>query len=142
MNGHPSFADRVPRETASNPSVPADSFFEVTFADGSTRNEVDTAWSKMAEDRMVGYFGMKKQIRASRFPVKRIRVKHEALEATIEIPEGCEVYQAFRSELSIQPDGRTRGQILGRVVGIVRDGEVIEERFLSALGQEILGMRV
>lgn len=144
MSGLPSIAEGIPRETRTNAEMglPEGSGWEIEFADGSTRNEGDTNWSALSDDRMVGYFGFKKQVKTCRFPVKRLTVRHDGMEVVLDIPPDCEVYQAVRSEFAAQPNGEARGQVLGRSVGLVRAGEVIEERFLSALGQEILGMRV
>lgn len=137
-------AEQILTETKSleERGIPADSFFQVFFTDGSSISEKNANWSAMSEDmRAVNYFGNKKSVRVLKFPASKISMHHEDLYAEIEIPEGCQVFQAIRAETMFLPNGTSKPRTIGRVIGLVRDGEVIEEQFLNGLQHEVLGVR-
>lgn len=137
-------ADTIPIETKSNEErgFPTHSHFIVEFIDGSIRDERDTNWSSFAEVEEVDYFGIKKQVSLATLSIKTIQVFHEEMETKIEVPEDCRVYQAFYSEVSFVPTGKRTDTLNGRAVGLVRDGKVIEERFLNARQGEVMGIRL
>lgn len=139
MNG---LADQIPRaeETLEQRGIPAGSFFEVAFVDGSVVTEKEVNWSDMAVIRRVRYFGGTKTVFVSKLHLACITVYHEGMEAHVDVPEGCEGYQAIRSEARLI-DGRKEQRIIGRVVGIVKDGEVIEEQFINEVEHTVLGTR-
>lgn len=120
-----------------------DSYFEVTFSDGSVRSEIDTNWSEMSEggNKVVGYRSGTKAVRVATVSVKSIKITHGALSTEIEIPEGCEVYQAVKADTAYIVGGSTHTSTLGRSVGLVKDGRVIEERFLDAQANMVLGFK-
>ena len=120
--------------------LPADSFFDVVFEDGSTASERWMNWSQISDERRVEYFGMTKTVFVSRLPVKRIVIRHGDLETTVDVPAGCEAYQGVRSETMLL-GGKKESRVLGRIVGIIKDGEVIEERFLNGIQHEVQGTR-
>ena len=129
-------------QTMEELGLPEGSFFEVTFTDGSTCNEKDVAWSSMSRHKQVEYFGGGKHVQVCMYPVTSITVHHGDLETTIEVPKDCEVYQAIRSSMLFvaKKDGRHR--VLGRCVGLVKNGKVVEERFLNGLMNEVQGVRL
>lgn len=120
----------------------ADSFFEIKFADGSSRKEIDTNWSSFCQEKEVDFFGKKKRVRVSRFKASEITIRHGKLETTIFLNDDEEVYQSTLSQTTFYPGGMKQDRILGRIVGIVKNDKVIEERFLSSTTNEILGIRV
>ncbi len=120
---------------------PETSYFRVVFADGLELTEREAKWSSLAERRVVGYFGSEKVILAATGAVKRIEAYHEGLVAGIDVPVGCSAYQAIRSEAVIVPGVHRKDRIIGRLIGIVKDGEVIEELFLNALQFKVEGVR-
>lgn len=135
-------ADTIPYEekSAAERGLPPGSIWRVWFRDGSYREETDTSWAGISRLERVEYFGMKKSVRLCRFPVKRIVVSHDGMEAEIEVPEGTEAYQAIRSNIMATGD-RSRGSIVGRCIGIVKDGEVLEELLINGQTHEVLGMK-
>ena len=127
-------------KTLEERGLPSDSFFTVQFTDGSVASETDVSWSSFCEERRVRYFEGTKTVFVSRFPVKRIRMRHGELVADIDVPEGAEVYQSVRSE-TVLTDGKRVDKVLGRSIGIIVDGEVIEEQFLNGVESAVYGRR-
>lgn len=84
---------------------------------------------------------MKKVVHVCKHSVKKISVTHEGLSTFIDVPHGCEVYQSIRAETVFLPTGEKVDQILGRIIGIVKDGEVIEEHFINGLNKKIEGLK-
>jgi hypothetical protein len=117
------------------------SYFEVTFADGSKRTEHDTNWSSFSERKVVNYFGELKTVFVSKYHISHISMKHCGLESEIQVDDGCEVYQACRSETLFLPQGGKRTRITGRVLGMVKDDEVMVEYFLNGLENAVHGMK-
>ena len=116
--------------------------FEVIFFDGSIANEQDTNWSSFSQEKNVKYQGGTKTVYVSNLPIKSITITHGELKTSIDIPEGHEVYQACKSESIFGPNGeKMLDRINGRVVGLIKDNEVIEERYLDGRGHQILGFR-
>lgn len=118
-----------------------DSFFSVHFRDGTEKNEASSRWADFSEMKIVDYFGKKKQVFLSKIPIDKIYVRHKNLEIDLKVPEDCEVYQAIRAEIIFQQDGKKFERILGRCVGLVKNGAVIEERFINVLQNEVNGLR-
>lgn len=118
-----------------------DSFFTLHFKDDSSVCETETNWSEMGETKVCGYFGGEKRVCVCKHPVKEIHVKHGNLEHTLEVPDGCEVYQANRSETTFLQNGEKKMRTVGRVIGLVKDGEVIEEYFLNGIEGVVHGMK-
>jgi hypothetical protein len=127
-----SLMERVGRE---------DSHFVVYLQDGSVHSEADTNWSSMSTEMVCEYFGKKKTVMVCSSPVSKIKITHGDLITEIDIPEGCQVYQAMRSEVVFTPGQDIHKSISGRVVGIVRDGVIVEERFLDGNAGEVLGIK-
>lgn len=122
--------------------VPMDSSFEAHLEDGNVLREQEHNWSDLSEERDVEHPSGTKRFPVSRFPIKRLIVQHGDLETEVEIPKGCEVYQVVCSRLFFLPDGSRHISHIGRVVGIVKDGKVVEERFLNGATDEIRGFRI
>ncbi len=121
--------------------VPKDSYFSIVFADDSFTNELEVNWSSFCEQKEVKYLNNKKTVNVSKHPVKSISCYHEGLQTKIEVPEGCEAYQAILSETVIIPNVQRSDRILGRIIGIIKDGEVIEEHFLNSIEYRIQGFK-
>lgn len=135
--------DKVGREKCSLKERNVEGHFSVVFDDDTERTEHDTNWSEFSVEKKVGYGTGFKVVRVSNLPVKKITIKHNTLETTIEVPSGCEVYQAIRSRALLTLEGSTQKNFLvGRVVGLIKDDKVIEERFLNFLTNEITGFRL
>lgn len=128
-------------ETLEGRGIPSDSFFEVTFKDGSTISEKEANWSSFSTKKTVDYFGRNFVFYVSNHPVKSIRVVLNDLEARIDdVPDGAEVYQFMRSLRTVAKD-TDKTALIGRGIGLIKDGAVIEERFINAYEHKIQGMR-
>ncbi len=142
MNGLPKISDTIPRcgVTLEQRGLPAHSFFEAVFADESVITEKEANWSAMSHELRVAYFGDTKTVRACTEPLARLMVHHGGLVAELKVPEGCEGYQAVRSETVIL-NGRKTTRVIGRSVGIIKDGEVLEEQFINGIENAVMGTR-
>lgn len=127
-------------KTLEERGLPHDSFWHVVFVDGSERDEKDTSWAAISDRVEVEYLGGQKTVHLLKFPVKHISVSHGDLKAEIEVPEGVQVYQAIRGETMLNGQGKN-SQVLGRIIGLVKDGSVIEERFINVMEGRVMGMR-
>ena len=142
MIGHKMIKDEILKteQTLSERGIPEDSFWTVTFTDGSEISEQETKWILFSEEKEVRYLGKKKMVLVSKFPVKKIKCVFESMETEIEVPEGCQAYQAIRSEaLFIQE--QTKNRIVGRLIGVIKDNEVIEERFINGIQNKVEGFK-
>ncbi|MGH2639025.1 MAG: hypothetical protein ACRDF4_07070, partial [Rhabdochlamydiaceae bacterium] len=118
------------------------SYFHVHFTDGSDRKEHDLNWTDVAEQAVVEFFGQQKVVFLSMHPVKRLKVVHNDLTTELEVGEEEKAYQAVVGSAMIRTDGSTQNRILGRIIGRVKDGIVIEERFLDGRTGEITGIKL
>lgn len=139
MTGLANTIERADR-TLEERGLPADSFFTLTFRDGSVVTEKEVQWSTICEMRKVDYFGGKKVVFVCTLPVAHISVCHDNIEVSMDVPEGCEVYQAATSEALLINGGR-RDRVLGRVIGIVKGGEILEERIADGQEHSAQGMK-
>ncbi len=121
--------------------LPNNSFFSLQFTDKSSCSEHDTSWIGMSERREVDYFGSKKIVHVCSHNVKKISVSHEEMNISINVPTGCEVYQSVRAETVFLHNGQKEYRIVGRIIGLVKDGEVIEEQFINGLQREVTGLK-
>lgn len=142
MNGLPKTAEKIERCNASleQRGLPPHSFFEAVFADESSITEKEVNWSAMSREKRVAYFGGTKTVRACTERLARLMVHHGGLTAELAVPEGCEGYQAVRSETVIL-NGRKTTRVIGRSVGVIKDGEVLEEQFINGVENAVMGTR-
>ena len=122
--------------------VPHDSFFHVTFNDGSEAKEHDTNWSDFSEHVLVDFMGSQKVVSLSKHPVKKLIINHEGLQIDFDVNNGEEVYQAFVNQVMKRSDGIVEDKIIGRIIGKVKDGKVIEEKFVDGRTGEITGIKL
>lgn len=136
-------ADQIERtsKTLEERGIAGDSFFVVTFIDGSSVTEKDVDWSSVAEERRVEYFEGTKTVFLCTMPVSRIYARHGDLEASIDVPEGCQAFQAIRSEAVLSSLAEKKTVCIGRTIGIVNDGIVIEEKFLNGVEHIVNGTK-
>ena len=135
-------ADNIQRteKTLEERGLPADSFFEAEFDDGSVVTEKDVNWSSMSAEVRVGYFGETKTVFLCTLPVATLWVHHGDLRTHVNVLPGGQAYQQVRSE-AVLLDGKKQIRVVGRVVGVVKDGEVIEEQFINDTEHEVFGTR-
>ena len=121
--------------------LPSHSYFVVTFKDGSSVREHDVNWSAISEEKKVKYFGGVKTAMVCVHPVSKIEMFHGEMSSSLDVPDGCEVYQAVRGYAVLRTGETATGQVGGRVIGLVKDGEVIEEQFLDGMIGQVRGLR-
>ena len=121
-----------------NPSL-EDSFFCLTLSDDSVIKDV--SWSSISEQILVQFMDHQKTVLVCKMPVKKITVQHEGLKVEMEIEKDEQVYQSMRSEASYLSDGTTEQKVIGRVVGKIKNGRVIEEKILDSRINEIIGIK-
>lgn len=114
--------------------------YTVFFRDGTVKQDTQMSWSAISTEKEVEYFGGKKRVIALA-GLKKLIMRYEEIEAIVDVPEDCEVYQAYRSRMDFMNNGQMGGQVIGVCVGIVKNGEVIEERFLNGLEGRQYGIR-
>ncbi len=136
-------ADQCKKETASlhDRGLHDQTFFHVVFEDGSDRKEHDLNWSEISVEQVVNHFGHQKIARVSNVPVKSVTISHNGMTATLSPKKGEKIYQAVRSITSFKADGTPVNFVIGRVVGRVKDGEVVEELFIDGRTNETFGLR-
>ena len=136
-------ADKIIKttQTLEERGIPNDSYFEVIFEDGSEINEKEANWSSFSEKKEVSYLDIKKIVRISKFPVKNIKCFYKGLNAEIEVPKDCQAYQAIRSNTTIVPTILQKNETVGRIIGIIRNNEVIEEKFLNGIQFRVEGIK-
>ena len=138
MNGSPN----IPRTIRSlkERGLTEDSYFRLILADGTECTEHDTNWSAISEQRQVEIAGFKRIAMVCTLAVKRIESNHAGLHSGIDVPEGCEVYQAVRSNTIVHGD-KSNSAHVGRIIGIVKDSKVVEEHFLDGILNEVRGAK-
>lgn len=137
-------SDTIDRTTLSlkERGLPEDSYFEVIFPDGSMVSEKNVNWSALSQQEVVYDRGNKQMCFVATMPIKSIRIVLSDLEAMIEdIPQGTKVYQYMRSQRLLAKD-IDKEVIVGRGIGLIREGSIVEERFISALENRTMGMRI
>ena len=112
--------------------------FTILLKDGSSLKNCD--WGSISTQKRVKYQDGFKTIFSCNLNVLKIKIELGELETEIEVPDDYEVYQAIRGQTTFL-NGESDKQILGRVVGLVKDGEVVEERFLNLPENIISGWR-
>jgi uncharacterized protein YxjI len=115
--------------------------FEITSDKGKVFHEIKIPWSDISTERVVKIGDKTKIVRVNNSPASKITVKHNELETTLEIPEGCEVYQCINAESTFIGNKKMSDNIIGRTVGIIKDGEIIEERFLNGQTHSVIGWK-
>ena len=120
--------------------IPEHSHFKARFRDDSERTEHNTNWSDFSEKREVIFGDNKKIVYVSKHPLKELTIKHGDLETTITAKEGEELYQAIISMSMLRDDGTVENKIIGRRIGHIKNGRVLEERVIDGRMNEILGL--
>ena len=117
-----------------------DNYWIITLEDGKTLREQDYSWSSFSELKSVKYRGGNKTVYVSKLKIGKIEIIFNYMATLIEVPSDCEVYQASRQE-TVYQNGTTKTKCIGRIVGLIKDNEVIEERFLDGRLNEIIGFK-
>ena len=119
----------------------SNSFFEVHFTDGSIRNEKDTNWSDVSEEKKIKCGDNIKTVRVCVYPTKKVVINHDDAIIEIVAKDDERIYQAIHAQISFFPDGEQYSKILGRIVGKIKDNEIIEEKYIDSIANEITGFK-
>jgi hypothetical protein len=119
-----------------------DSYFLMELESGETVDEREYSWKEFSEEKLVRYGDSMKTVRLCTLPAIKLTQKHNELTTEIDIPKDCQIYQSIKSQTKFTIDHSTNTSIIGRYVGIVKDGIVIEERFLDGIINEISGFKI
>ena len=103
--------------------------FTAQFEGGHEKTE---DWRSFSEKTTVKHGDGYKTVHLAK-GLKKLSVTHLDSHIDLSVPEGCEAYHAIKSETTFVPGGTSRTRVLGKIVGIVKDREVIEEYFLDGL---------
>lgn len=135
-------SDKIKKQTLSleERGLSPDSFWLIFFTDGSSISEEECNWSDISVEANVKYLEGTKTVYKCIYPVRDIIIRHNELQTKVEVPTGCAVYQAIRGQATLL-NGQEDKQIVGRCVGIIKDGRVIEERVLNCLEGVIQGWK-
>ena len=117
---------------------PKNSKVEITLRDGTTMQ--DTAWSTISERKVVRYLDQNKTVYVCTLPIASVKIWLDDLSAEVEASEGDEVYIAIRSEMFAAQNVMT-DTVVGKTVGVVRNGEIIEEKYINARESRVEGFR-
>lgn len=129
-------------KTLEQRGLPADCYFEVVFADGSTVSEKEFIWSSFSTPTVIKCGLYNRTYYICNFPIKTIRIFMQGMETKIEnIPEDVQIYQYIRAE-KLLAKGIDKETLIGRGIGIIKNGAIVEERFISALENVVQGMRI
>ena len=120
--------------------IDKESYFILTLDTGETINENDYSFRDFSTEKLVIYRDTKKVVKLCNLPALSIKMKHHELEYEMKIPTDCQVYQSIRS-ISEVYDGITNSKIIGRFVGIVKDGVVVQELYLDGQLGQITGFK-
>ncbi len=120
------------------------SFHEIEFKNGkkchSQTQPMQASWMRNAVKMRVKRGNQYKTVFASYVPIKCLTVHHNGLKHAMNVPEGCQVFQSIVAQS--QFDGKNRTDtVLGRIVGIIKNNEVLEEYFLDGVSHNIVGFK-
>ena len=136
-------ADNIPttEKSLEERGLPSDSYYEIVFVDDSTASEKNTNWSDFSIKKNIQCFGQELSFFVCRFPFKSINIFLNNLGAMFkDIPQGYEVCQFIRSE-RLLATGVDKETIVGRGIGLIKDGSMVEELFINALENKVQGIR-
>ncbi len=116
--------------------------FEIHFGTGEVHSSDGIDWSEVSDRTEVNYFGTRKIVHLCKHNISKIKIFHDGLEDEMVVPEGCQAFQATRSETVFLPNEQVNNRVIGKIMGIVKDGSVVEERFIDGLQHKILGLKL
>jgi hypothetical protein len=117
------------------------SFYTITLRDGTSLHSDDISWHDHSEKMKVSRRGNTSLVYASTTPIKSITVHHHGLEKSVEIPEGCRIFQSTAARTTFSGD-KSKNEILGRTIGIIKDNTVVEEYNLNIEARTITGFKI
>ncbi len=117
------------------------SFYQLHHQNGTVQHEKDHGWKSISTEKVVDNNGRKVTVRVLNYKIEKIFVNHGSMQTEVEVPHDCEVYQMNKGMTTFTANGGINNIDLGRVIGLIKNNEVIEERYLEALTNQISGWR-
>ncbi len=112
--------------------------FTLLLRNGTVINNAE--WVDISEQKRVIYQDGTKTVNICKYDVQSIIIKHGELQTNVDIPAEYQCYYAIRAQKTLIM-AEDRDAILGRVVGLVKGDEVVEERFLNAYEGHVQGWK-
>lgn len=136
-------ADKIPKtkESLNKRGLRPGSAFNIEFDDKSKIDESEASWKDFSDIQTVQRGEGKKEVYLCKYPCKKIKVTHEGMSTEITVKKGEDVFQSIVSIVTFMPNGQSKKETLGRLVGTVKDGKIIEERFLDEKLGKVTGFK-
>lgn len=117
------------------------SYYIIGFKDGTFKTSKQVRWLEHARKIEAIRQGKKKFVYASSPDILSLEVCHDGMSKKIELAEGQSVFQSIVAEHIYSANSEGQDKILGRIIGIVAEGEILEEYFLDGERNEVIGYR-
>jgi hypothetical protein len=121
--------------------LPEHSYFKCELRNGKRHHEDDVSWNDISKEKQVQYGNIKKFVRTCNH-VKHLEVNHAGMKAEIDADKDEEIYQSVKAMTTFYPGGESKTDILGRILGKIKDGKVIEEIFINEKSGEVQGFKL
>lgn len=117
------------------------SYFEIEFSDGSQRTEHDTSWHSVSNLIKVKHPTGDKFVMVCERPIKKLSVTHNGKTISVDVGKNEQAYQSIKASTAFMPNGTRKTQIIGRVIGKIKDGVITEEYLIDDITGEVIGFR-
>jgi hypothetical protein len=122
--------------------LPDDSFFQIIFSDNSIIDERQSNWTDLSEQVIINDNGRIKTVLVCKYPSKSLTVNHCGLSKTIEVDHNEQPYQAIISMATLNnATGSVYQKIIGRRIGKIKDGNIVEEYIINSQTNQVIGSR-
>ena len=118
-----------------------DSYYKIILKDSRTITSEEMSWKANSDEVLVNYNNKKRLLYVSRLPILKIFAFHDGLHSELKVKEGEKVYQSMISETIVVNEHNT-SKVLARVIGLVKDGKIIEEKILDGRTSQVIGFRI
>ena len=105
--------------------------------------ESDTvSWHSHSSKTLVKQGDIHKMVYLSYTPIKSLTIEFNELSKTIEVPKGYSCFQSIIGEAIQSSEGNEpKSRIVGRTIGLVKNGAITEEFVLNGDTNEIIGVK-
>ena len=117
------------------------SYFEIEFSDNSKRSERDTSWHSVSKLEKAKHPSGEKFVMVCTEPIKKLSVFHNGKTVSVNVNKDERAYQSIKASTTFLPDGTRKAQIIGRVIGKIKDGVITEEYLIDDTTGEVIGFR-
>lgn len=117
-----------------------DSYYQVTFPDGTIVDSNNMSWQFCSTKKTVQKYGRFKLVYANKIPIKSVLIHHQGIEKSLEVPEGYNIFQSITME-TIFSNGNIKEIMTGRTVGLIKNDIITEEYFINGDLREVIGFK-